>query len=138
MSAADDRELVELYLQVARGLAAQLYEIAVRHDLTPVQALTLRHLADGGVATKEIAARLCCDPSNATGIVDQLERRGLVRRTTPPDDRRKRIVESTDEGRAVVSGLRAALASTATRFDRLSPGDRTELRRMLEVLAAPG
>jgi DNA-binding MarR family transcriptional regulator len=136
VSTADDRELLELYLQVARGLGAQLYEVAVRHDLTPVQAMTLSHLGDGGAATKEIAARLCCDPSNATGIVDQLERRGLVRRTTPPEDRRKRVVVPTDDGRAVVSGLREAIASTAGLFDRLTPADRSELRRILEVLAA--
>ena len=131
------RELLELYMQVARGIGMHLSEVATRHDLTPIQAMTLKHLGDGPVPTKEIAARLCCDPSNATGLVDQLERRGLVRRTTPPEDRRKRLVETTDQGLAVVGALRRALASTASRFDRLSPEDQAELRRILLLLVEP-
>lgn len=125
------RELLELYIEVARGIGAHFTEVAQRHELTPIQAMTLKQLGDGPVPTKEIAARLCCDPSNATGIVDQLERRGFVRRTTPPEDRRKRMIETTDEGLAVVGALHAALATTANRFDRLSAADRAELRRIL-------
>lgn len=131
------RELLELYMQVARSIGVQMYEVAVRHDLTSIQAMTLKHVGDGPLPTKEIAAHLCCDPSNATGIVDQLERRGFVRRTTPPEDRRKRLVEPTDEGLAVVRALRQAMATTSSRFDRLSPGDRGELRRILQLLVAP-
>lgn len=134
---ADDarRELLELYMQVARGIGAHMYEVAVRHDLTPIQAMTLKHVGEGPMPTKDVAAHLCCDPSNATGIIDQLERRGFVRRTTPPEDRRKRLVEPTDDGLAVVRALRQAMATTASRFDRLSEADRAELRRILGVLA---
>lgn len=124
-------------MQVARGIGAHFTEVALRHDLTPSQAMTLKQLGDGPVPTKEIAARLICDPSNATGIVDQLERRGFVRRTTPPEDRRKRMIEITDEGLAVVDSMRRALASTANCFDRLSAPDQAELRRILHLLTEP-
>lgn len=137
MTSDDERrDLLELYMQVARTIGAHMYDVAVRHDLTPIQAMTLKHVGDGVMPTKEIAAHLCCDPSNATGIVDQLERRGFVRRTTPPEDRRKRLVETTEEGLAVVRALRQAMASTASRFDRLPAADRAELRRILGLLAA--
>ena len=130
-------ELLELYLQVARGIGAHMYEVAVRHDLTPIQAMTLKRVGDGPVPTKDIAAHLCSDPSNATGIVDQLERRGFVRRTTPPEDRRKRLVEPTEAGLGVVRALRQAMATTESLFDRLTPADQAELHRILQVLAAP-
>lgn len=136
VSADAPRDLLEVYLQVARGIGTHLYEVALRHDLTPVQAMTLRRVGDGPIATKDLAAHLCCDPSNATGIVDQLERRGLVRRTTPPEDRRKRLVEATEPGLGVVAALCEAISTTATLFDRLSPTDRAELRRILDQLAA--
>lgn len=131
------RDVLELYLQVARSIGANMYDVALRHDLTPIQAMTLKHVGDGPLPTKDIAQHLCCDPSNATGIVDQLERRGLVRRTTPPEDRRKRLVEPTDAGLAVVRALRQAMAGTASRFDRLCPADRAALHRILELLASP-
>ncbi|HXV94143.1 MAG TPA: MarR family transcriptional regulator, partial [Pseudonocardia sp.] len=80
----DEREqraqLLELYMQVGRRFGQVMHEVAVQHDLTPMQAMTLARVGEAPVPTKEVARHLHCDPSNATGLIDQLERRGLVRR----------------------------------------------------------
>jgi DNA-binding MarR family transcriptional regulator len=47
-------------------------------------------------------------PSNVTGIVDRLVEQGLVNRTQNPEDRREMTLQTTDEGRALVSNLREA------------------------------
>lgn len=129
-------DLLELYMQVARTLGQVMHEAAMHHGITSMQAMALLHVGSGPALTRTIAAHLHCDPSNATGLVDQLERRGLVRRTTPPEDRRRRMVQVTHDGLVVTRALRAALADNGSRFDRLRAPERTELRRMLEVLAA--
>jgi DNA-binding MarR family transcriptional regulator len=132
---------IDLYMQVARRFGESLHAVSVRHDLTPMQAMTLARVGEETLPTKEIARHLHCDPSNATGLVDQLERRGLVERTTPPHDRRVRAVAATEEGRRVHADLRVAMATAVTILDRLSPADLGELHRILTVLdtdPAPG
>lgn len=52
-----------------------------------------------------ISQRLFSHPATVTGLLDSLEKRGLVRRTAHPTDRRKVLVEITDEGRAVYDAL---------------------------------
>jgi DNA-binding MarR family transcriptional regulator len=49
---------------------------------------------------RQLAARLRCDASHVTGIVDGLERRGLVERWPAPDDRRVKHLMPTEEGGA--------------------------------------
>ena len=76
----------------------------------------------------EIAELLCCDPSNATWLVDRLEERGLIERRARPTDRRVKAVVLTDEGVAVKERL----------IERLSqpPADLAALDRAeLELLA---
>lgn len=125
---------IDLYMQVARRFGESLHAVSVHHDLTPMQAMTLARVGDETLPTKEIARHLHCDPSNATGLVDQLERRGLVERTTPPHDRRVRAVAATEEGRRVHADLRVAMASAVTILDRLSHADLGELHRILALL----
>ncbi len=128
--------LIDLYMQVARRFGQAMHEHAVRYDLTPMQAMTLAQVGTEPLPTSQIALNLRCDPSNATGLVDQLERRGLVRRTTPASDRRKRLVEATDSGREVWANLQRAMDETRGRLHRLDEAERAELRRLLLVLAA--
>jgi DNA-binding MarR family transcriptional regulator len=130
------RELLDLYMQVARHFGETMHKVAVQHDLTPLQAMTLTRVGESALPTKEIARHLHCDPSNATGVIDQLERRGLVRRTTPPHDRRVRAVEATEDGRVVELDLRRALATATSVLDRLDEHDLGELMRILRVLVA--
>lgn len=57
-------------------------------------------LADG-ITQRELSARTEKDPTNLTRILDQLERRGLVRREPSPDDRRSYRLKVTAEGREI-------------------------------------
>ena len=57
--------------------------VAARHDLTPQQVELLRML-DKPVSMRAFAEDLLCDPSNVTGLVDRVERLGLVERVSEP------------------------------------------------------
>lgn len=58
-----------------------------------------------------IAERLLVTTASMTSLLDTLERRGYVERTTHPTDRRKILVVVTPAGTAVVDGLLPAMRS---------------------------
>ncbi len=70
--------------------------------LTPPQYSVLSLLWErDGRQLSELAAACCCSPSTITGVVDTLERKGLVARKANPDDRRSLLVRLTEEGEAL-------------------------------------
>ena len=91
--------------------------------LTTPQHVTLHSLAEGPLAVSEVAAATGVAVSTATRMVQSLERAGWVERTAriPGDDRRRRPVALTDEGRAVAEEagqvVRARLRGLVERLD---------------------
>ncbi|MEU9623455.1 MarR family winged helix-turn-helix transcriptional regulator [Streptomyces sp. NPDC088251] len=75
-------------------------------DLDRQEFDTLHKLAGRGgkAAPSELAADLDLAPASVTGRLDALERRGFVRRTPSPTDRRRVDVELTDDGRSTWRG----------------------------------
>jgi len=56
-----------------------------------------------------IASRLIITSGSMTSLLDTLEKRGLVRRLPHPDDRRKLLVDVTDEAEAILDAMLPAL-----------------------------
>lgn len=81
---------------------------AAELDLTPMQARALWVTQDP-TPMGELAEKLHCDASNVTGIVDRLEDQGLMERVVDPDDRRRRNLVVTEEGRERSVALRDRL-----------------------------
>jgi DNA-binding MarR family transcriptional regulator len=93
----------------------------------------------GGLRLKELAERLRIAPRSATEVVDQLEAKGLVERRSDPADRRATRVFLTSSGRQLHAEVAAARREQSERyFAALSPADRAELARLLELLATAG
>ncbi|RMI46438.1 MarR family winged helix-turn-helix transcriptional regulator [Streptomyces triticirhizae] len=90
-------ELARLVLQVADRLRAEFRRAAGRLELPVAQAALLARLEEP-TPMRSLAEVLSCDASHVTGIVDGLERRGLVERRAAPKDRRVKLVALTDEG----------------------------------------
>jgi DNA-binding MarR family transcriptional regulator len=51
----------------------------------------------GGISAGELARAVDLSPAAVTSVIDRLEEMGFVRRTRDPEDRRRVIVEPTDE-----------------------------------------
>ena len=69
--------------------------------------LVLGVLRDHGSMTpSELGERLIVTRATVTGLLDSLERRGFVRRSANPADRRSLVVEITPAGLAVTQELR--------------------------------
>lgn len=60
----------------------------------------------GSMSPSELGERLIVTRATVTGLLDSLERRGLVRRTANPADRRSLLAEITPTGLRVLQELR--------------------------------
>lgn len=88
-----------LVYEVARAFRRRFEDEARRHDLTLPQWRALAELArKGGVSQVVLAGAIDADPMTVSGILDRLEKRGLVRREPDPSDSRAKIVRLTDDG----------------------------------------
>ena len=80
--------------------------------LRPRQLVALTLLRDhGGISQQSLAAALQIDKTNLVGLLNELERDGLVARRRSAEDRRRHIVEITEAGTAKLGAAEAALGS---------------------------
>jgi DNA-binding MarR family transcriptional regulator len=126
--------------QVNRVLVAVL-EQRVREvadlSLPEFEALFRLHIASGHpLHMSEIASQLINSPSGMTRIADRLEKDGLIRRETPPDNRRVVLVTLTYRGRKILDqadqAFREALEESFS--SHLSESDLADLRRLMRKL----
>jgi DNA-binding MarR family transcriptional regulator len=121
-----------LLQELLLGLFTRLPEIASELRLSSAQCQLLRQLDPGQpIPMGRLAAHLACDASNVTGIVDRLESRGLVRRSTDARDRRVRVICLTPRGGVLRRRLLDRLAQPPRGFARLSPEEQQLLGSLL-------
>jgi MarR family 2-MHQ and catechol resistance regulon transcriptional repressor len=93
----------------------------------------LLHL--GPMGQRDLGAKLLRSGSNVTMVLDNLERRGLVRRTRRKDDRRAIEVALTADGRRLINNLFPEHARRITRlFGALSSRDQQRLGALCKTL----
>ena len=91
--------------------------------------------AAGGMRLRDLGERLFIQPPSVTGVVDRLEREGLVARSKEEDDLRVRRVRLTDEGRAVIERVLAVHAGEIQALMRgLTVRQQATLARLLDQL----
>lgn len=77
-----------------------------------------------------------CDPSNATWIVDRLEKVGLAERRTVPNDRRVKLVALTPKGQKTRTELMKEFHQPPPELATLDRKELVALDRILVKLAA--
>lgn len=93
-------DFMRLIWALDHGLQSLSKRMQATLGLTGPQRVALRVLGRGpGVSAGALARTLRLHPSTVTGILQRLERRGLVRRTADPADRRRSRLELTARGR---------------------------------------
>ena len=84
-----------------------------KSGLTGPQAEALRILAkDGPLSSAALSRKLFVTPSNITGIIDRLEKKGLVERIRGTKDRRISQLKITDAGSELSESLPSSLEGT--------------------------
>jgi MarR family transcriptional regulator, organic hydroperoxide resistance regulator len=104
-------------------------------ELTYAQAKLLWRLEAGDTPSLKEAARRCgVDPSNLSGVVDQLIERGLMTSRPAQHDKRVRIVRLTGEGVRMRKRLVACLAQNPA-VGSMSPARQKQLLEILRDVA---
>jgi DNA-binding MarR family transcriptional regulator len=92
--------IFQLIERLGRRLKTMQRRTVGASGLTPPQYVVLSALATTNRRRlKELADEAHCTPATITGVVDVLERKGLVSRQPNPDDRRSLLVAITEEGK---------------------------------------
>ena len=111
---------------------ARIPQIAAEFRLSPPQVHALRVLSpDQPLPMGRLACALGCDASNVTGIVDRLEKRGLIERRPSERDRRVKVLVITAEGVQVRRELLLRLGEPPQAIATLSAADRKRLAGLL-------
>jgi DNA-binding MarR family transcriptional regulator len=132
----------EAAMNLARAadlLVKRIADLVQPFGLSPSSALVLGILADSEAALppNEIADRLILSRASVTSLLDSLERRGYVRRTPHPTDRRMLLIELTDAGRRIAREFRLVVHRHQKEWmSTLTEREQDQLVRILHRLQA--
>ena len=113
----DREDLGALFTRVSRRLIEAERPLLARHGLTMWGYIALNRLARAPAKTQlRLAAAIGYDKTRLIGLLDELERAGLVTRIPDPADRRARKIHLTEQGRVT---LAAAVADIRAMEDEL-------------------
>jgi DNA-binding MarR family transcriptional regulator len=103
------------------------------HGITPVQFAALHAaLRQPGLDQRTLASTIGFDTSTIGGVIDRLERRGLIERQASPTDRRVRLLQVTPSGAALLDDVIPAMLKAQQRM--LAPLPAAERPRFMAML----
>jgi len=139
---AQEKAALDAYIKLMRAadsVTARLEPLMRAADLTVGQFGTLEALLHlGPLCQRDLGRKLLRSGGNITVVVGNLARRGLVRRTRGPHDRRFVTVTLTDKGRRLIGGIFPRHVRRIVReMGALSLAEQTELGRLCRQLGRP-
>jgi DNA-binding MarR family transcriptional regulator len=128
-----------LFARITRGLIEAERPLLEARGLSMWGYIALSHLAREPADTQLALARaIRHDKTRLIGLLDELERQGLITRTPDPTDRRARIVTLTAAGVARHAAAKADIRAMEDEFlQDLDKTEQTRLRHTLAALLAP-
>ena len=138
MAASRQRLAAEL------GAAMQAYqrstqafddEVGRQLGLNPADVRCLDWLVDQARSPSELSEATGLSSGATTALIDRLERKGFVRRSRSVDDRRKVLVEMTEQGRQRTGDFYGPLVLEGTALlDRFSAAELASMVRHLREI----
>ncbi|MBJ6724102.1 MarR family winged helix-turn-helix transcriptional regulator [Geomesophilobacter sediminis] len=106
------------------------------YDVTPQQYGLLRFLwQEDGLTQAELSARSQIDRTTMGGLIDRLQKEGLVIRGTHPEDRRAYRICLTDRGKSFQKELTPMAHTVQARLtSKLEPGEIESLMQLLDKI----
>lgn len=103
--------------RVSRAGARHWHKKVAEFGVTSAQALVLLFLLEADhVTSKYLGSRVEFDSATLTGLLDRLEKGGLVDRRNNPDDRRAILICLTDQGRFTANQIQGMVATENQAF----------------------
>ncbi len=139
--ASDGRYLLDeqigFLLRVAMQRHTSIFTSQMIEGLTQTQFASLAKLYEVGPCSQNHLGRLIfLDAATIKGVVDRLSLRGFVTASNDPNDKRRRAVVLTDQGRKVTeAAIKVATKITADTLLPLTEEERRTIARLLKKLA---
>jgi len=129
-------EILDNIRRVFQVVNEQSKRVERETGLTGPQVWGIKVIAEqGSIRVSDLAKKMYLHPTTVVGIIDRLEKRGLVSRSRSYEDRRVVDVALTDEGRSLVADLPEAASNRITRgLESLSSLDLTVIHLGLDRL----
>jgi len=129
------RQTLALLPALRQWVSGRVHEAGACEGISLRQVAAIRGIQEGAASPGELARLWRVTPAVITGILDRLERRGLVRREPDPADRRRQRLALTPEGDHIGQNIDHLLTGAlAIQLAAYSPDELEELQRSLQVL----
>ncbi|BDT97403.1 MULTISPECIES: MarR family winged helix-turn-helix transcriptional regulator [Nocardia] len=130
-------DLAAMIAPLGRALIAAELPILERHELSMWGYSVLLGLGGEPVYTQAALAKaIGADKTRIIGVLDELQRRGLITREPDPADRRVNLVSLTDAGRDLRDRAQRDIQAGEERLlQRLPEADRRVFLRALRTLS---
>lgn len=100
------KDIVKSIRRLVRAEYLDSQKMSKQFGLTGPQSLVLRLLIkEGALSSADLSRQMYVTPSNITGIIDRLEKKGYVERISKPGDRRVALINLTESGQALGNTL---------------------------------
>jgi len=108
-----------------------------RHGLTEQQWRVIRILAEQGqMETQQLAERICILKPSLTGVLNRLQRDGLIERHKSRQDRRRIHVHLSEQGQQRFAGMQAEVEHHYQRIGQQFGSDKMQqLSALLEAFS---
>ncbi|MEB3071458.1 MarR family winged helix-turn-helix transcriptional regulator [[Mycobacterium] vasticus] len=129
-------DLAAMLTRLARQTVAAEQPVLDTHDLSMWGYIVLCALDGSAVRSQAaLAESINADKTRIISTLDELQGRGHIERVADPDDRRVRLLEITQTGRALKTTVQQAIQRGEERWlGQLSATDRAVFLRVLEQL----
>ncbi len=123
--------------RISRAIDLHSRHLVRTCHLTGPQLIVLTEIIRSGeLSPGELARRVTLSNATITGIIDRLERRGLVNRLRSDSDRRRVVISATDEGRKMAASSPPLLQEEfVEKIGRLSDDERHRILDSLRAVA---
>lgn len=137
-TAAEVRAL-DAFIKLTRGTQSMLTRLEpniTRHGITATQFGILEALLHlGPLNQRDLGRKLLMSKGNISIVIDNLVKRGLVKRVSDPSDRRRTVIHLTAKGRALIERVFPLQAAAIVgELSRLSAREQRTLARLMKKL----
>lgn len=108
-----------------------------KYDVTPAQYGVLNCLWDREYSTpKQISEELCLEMSTISGVLDRMQKKGLIERVVNEKDRRGVRVIATEKGKSIKEPVRQVVQDMNKRvLEHFSVEDAEKFKQNLKIVA---
>ena len=131
-------QITRSFFNIGQAVKNILWEKSKHEHLTPAQVkvlLFINYTRNDAITVGNIAKSLSCTPATVSGVIDSLEKKGLIERVRDTEDRRKVHIKLNPAGVRVVGVVESIGNEIEEIIDDFTPEEQEVLERLLNRIS---